>query len=167
MIQHAYSQHVNNRDPLVSFTISSTGVDTPLPLHLTIVVPNLILILPLEFRVHLPSLFWVTQQVHILSFRRYLRFLQTHPTLSSLYFCLRKFFEGIGHIVLPLLVCEKLRIAFLFLNQKRVTILDLILRVAISDCTALATTAAVSSVLTVSINFGSFFCLSLRVLGST
>lgn len=83
MIQHAYSQHSNNRGPLVFFTISSTGVDTPLPLHLTIVDPHLILILAPEFKEHLPSLFWVTQQAHILSFRRYLRFLQTHPTLSS------------------------------------------------------------------------------------
>jgi len=123
--------------------------------------------LHLEFKEHLPSLFWVRQQAHILSFHRYLLFLQTHPKLSFFYFCLRKFFKGICNIILSLLVCKKLWIVFLFLNQKWVTILALILRVAMRDCTALATTAAVSSVFTVSINFASFFCLSVRVFGST
>jgi hypothetical protein len=51
------------------FTISSTEVDTPLPLHLTIVDPNLILsllhFLHLEFKVHLPSLFWDQRQARI------------------------------------------------------------------------------------------------------
>lgn len=86
MFVYAYSQHINSRGPLEFFTLFSKRVDTPLLLHLTIVDPNLMLSLShslhLEFKEHLPSLFWVRQQAHILSFRQYSLFLQTHPKLS-------------------------------------------------------------------------------------